>query len=325
MPIILESNVNHPFLPSRGSAAVIEPERASTQAIRPLNIAIVNLMAEKQRTELEICTPLGRSPLHINLTFVLPEKYYKDKVVNGDVSTHNDIEHLSNFYQSWRDLESTKFDGLIVTGFNGKTQNIVDDPVWRDLKNILDWSRTNVTSSLFLCAAAQGALDYFYDIKRERSEVKAHGVFPHEIVNNNTSLLDGFGDVSFLPVSRWNEIPEGAVTQCSHLEIGLRSSEKGLGLIVAPQRFVDGFFPREIYLLAHPEYQATSLKEEFERDVAKNANTPLPQNYFPENDPLQTPKNVWRSAAYLLFRNWLDRVYAATQPDLQKVPAPFMG
>lgn len=323
MPVIVNATDPHPFLPSLGDVTAIEAERARHQDIRPLEVAIVNLMADKQAVERQLARWLGHSVLQVHLTFAATDDYF-DAVQGGHEPRHTPADHIRKFYSPFRDIKGQKFDGLIITGVNALRQDITTEPIWPQVREILDWSATNALSSLFLCWGAQAALKHFYAIDRTRRAQKTFGVFQHDLVSDRTALLSGFPDLFPLPVSRWNEIEKRAVLPHPELEIVAESAEAGLSLLVESAAFDDGkqLYPRRVFILGHPEYDTDLLRQEYLRDRAADPAYPQPRHYFPDGDPDAVPRNVWRHTGHV-FTNWINALYKATPYDLTQIPRPF--
>ena len=323
MPVIVNSKAQHPFLPSLGDFSAIDIERARHQDIRPLEIAIINLMADKRATERQLAEWLGNTTLQINLTFATTDDYVRG-IRNGRVSYNTPSDHIKKFYNAFSDIKDLKFDGLIVTGTNALEPVVEDELIWPDVKQILEWSTTNVFSSLFLCWGAKAALKYFHDVNSVKEEQKIFGLFEHRIVSDKTGLLFGFPDSFSVPISRWKNPLKEEILQSPDLEIVAESEVVGPNVLVESKRYEknDHPYPHRIYVLNHPEYDTETLKQEYDRDCLINPEAPLPKNYFPNNDPTQPPRNTWRHTAHL-YTNWIKTVYEAVPHDLAHIPQPL--
>ncbi len=320
MPVIVASEEAHPFLPSLSSGVAIERARAMRQDIRPLEFAILNLMADKMTTERQLAAWLGSTPLQVHLTFVATDSYFSD-IVGGRESKNTPADHIVKFYNPLSSLRDEKFDGLIVTGVNALQPRVSDEKFWPEVQEILDWSSQHVFSSLYLCWGAKAALKHFHDIESLKSEPKTFGLFEHRIVNDRTGLLFGFPDRFSVPVSRWKNPDRAAVEACKALDIVATSDETGPNIMVEAEPFDGGrFFPRRVYVLNHPEYETDTLRNEYMRDRALNPATPLPKHYFPGDDPARAPINSWRFTAQL-YANWVKAIYEATPFDRAAIPA----
>ncbi len=321
MPVIVASQETHPFLPSLGSVAAIGRDRAARQDIRPMEIAILNLMADKVATERQLALWLGHSPLQVNVTFIATDRYWRD-MQDGRTGRNTSPDHIRKFYHAWSNIKHRKFDGLIVTGVNALQPRVSDEIFWDDVCEILSWSETNAFSSLFLCWGAQAALQHFHDIESVKGDKKIFGLFDHRIISDKTELLSGFPDVFPVPVSRWKHPDRNAIAAHPDLEIVAASRDSGANILAEPAPVEDGtFYPKRVYVLNHPEFESDTLQREYERDCAQNPATALPRHYFPNDDPTQKPVNVWRHTAFL-YTNWVRAIYEATPFDLADIPQP---
>jgi len=320
MPVIVTSEEVHPFLPSIGSSSAIDKDRALRQDIRPLEILIVNLMADKRSTERQLALWLGSTPLQVNLTFSATDSYVRE-VQAGRQPKNTPAEHILKFYKPWSELKSEKYDGMIVTGVNALEKRVEQEAIWPEVTAILEWSKKNVFSSLYLCWGAKAALKYFHDIDSHKGSQKLFGLFEHEITSDKTDLLFGFPDRFPVPVSRWKSPRREDILKRPEIEIVADSSESGPNILVESDTLQEGkaSYQRRVYLLNHPEYDADTLKNEYVRDRASDPQTPLPRHYFPDDDPEQKPINLWRHAAHL-YTNWLKGVYEATPYDRAEIP-----
>ncbi len=320
MPVIITSEQIHPFLPSLGSFQAIAPERAAHQDIRPLEIAILNLMADKVATERQLARWLGHTPLQVRLTFVGTDRYVFDTKA-GRQGKNTPSEHIVKFYSAFSEIKDRKFDGLIVTGVNALQPRVEDEAFWHDVAEVFKWSETNAFSSLFLCWGAKAALKHFHNIDSTRGEKKNWGLFEHRRISDATDILFGFPDRFSIPVSRWKNPDPAAIAACKALEVVASSDESGPNILVesdiyeGPKRY-----PRRVYVLNHPEYDTETLQNEYLRDCSKNPT--VPAHYFPNNDANQNPVNTWRHTGFL-YTNWVNAIYDATPYDLASIPSPF--
>ncbi len=324
MPVIVNSQEPHPFLPSLGDPGAIEADRARHQDIRPMEIAIINLMADKMTTEKQLAAWLGHAPIQISLTFAAPDTYIND-VRGGRETTNTPADHILKFYNGWSEIKDRKFDGLVVTGVNALKPTVGEEKMWPEIRKILAWSDTNVLSSLFLCWGAKAALKHFHDIESYRGEQKLFGLFEHRLTSDKTGLLFGLPDVFPAPVSRWKSPRREDILAHPELEIAADSKEAGPNMLVESSAYEDGekLYARRVYILNHPEYGTDTLKREYERDRIGNPETPLPLHYFPGDDPAQMPVNSWRYTASI-YSNWVKNIYGATPYDIANVPRPFL-
>lgn len=320
MPVIVTSEETHPFLPSLASGAAIDKGRALHQDIRPLEIAILNLMADKMTTERQLAAWLGSTPLQVNLTFVATDAYVR-AVRNGHKSRNTPAEHIVKFYNPLSDIRHDKFDGLIVTGVNALQPRVSDETFWPEVQEIFDWSTNAVFSSLYLCWGAKAALKHFHDVESVKGERKTCGLFHHRVVADSTGLLFGFPDEFSAPVSRWKNPDRAAIARRPGLEVVAVSEETGPNILVEAEPFGEAGrrFPRRAYVLNHPEYETETLGHEYMRDRALNPDAPLPLHYYPGDDPTRPPVNSWRHTAQL-YANWVKLVYEATPYDRAAIP-----
>ncbi len=278
---------------------VMDEQRAYSQDIRPLNIVILNIMPEKERTETQLLRLLGNSPLQLNITFLFPETH---------VSKNTGKNHLEKFYTTFSKIKHKKFDGMIITGAPIEHLQFEDVNYWEELTEIMEWTKTNVTSTLHICWGAQAGLYYHYGVNKYPLPKKCTGVFHHRLVNKDVKLVRGFDDLYFVPHSRYTDVALEEIQKTEGLTLLSVSDEAGVCLVASN----DG---KHIFLTGHPEYDVTTLKQEYERDLAKGKHI-LPVNYFPNDDPTKQPVHSWRSHSYLLFANWLNYyVYQETPYD----------
>lgn len=269
---------------------IMDDSRAEQQDIRPLNILILNLMPEKQKTERQLLRLLGNTPLQVNITFLKTATYEAKNTAHY---------HLEEFYQTFEEIKEKKFDGMIITGAPIELLDFEEVSYWSELKEILDWTHNNVTSTLHICWGAQAALYYHYGIDKYELPRKCSGIFPHHVLDKKEKLLRGFDDEFLAPVSRNTDIFKDELA--NHSELKLIASAEEAGPLIISSR--DG---RRIMITGHLEYEATTLAEEYERDVAKGIFIQMPENYFPGDNPELKPLNRWRSHAHLFFSNWLN-------------------
>lgn len=277
---------------------------AAKQDIRPLEIAIVNLMPDKVTTETQLLRLLGNTPIQTHVTLLHPKSYD---------SKHTTKEHLIAFYRHFDDIQKEKFDGLIITGAPVEHLEFEQVDYWNELTEIMDWSKNHVTSTLHICWAAQAGLYHHYGVPKSPLPEKMFGVFPHHSCVKNIKLLRGFDDVFYVPQSRHTETRKADVEKVKELQILAESPESGLYLVSSLQG-------RQIFATGHSEYDPLTLKLEYQRDVAKGLPIKAPKNYFPNDNPATEPRVLWRSHANLLFCNWLNYyVYQETPYDLKQI------
>ncbi len=283
---------------------VMDELRATAQDIRPLKIAILNLMPTKITTENQIIRLLSNSPLQIELTLLR---------VASHVSANVSPKHMETFYRTYDEVKHEKFDGLIITGAPVENLEFRDVDYWDELCEIMQWSKTNVYSTLHICWAAQAALNFHYGIPKYPLPAKMFGVFEHKNLEPNHPLLRGFDECFKAPHSRHTEVRHEDIAACPKLEILAESEEAGVYIIASRKR-------RMFYVTGHSEYDNTTLAAEYFRDVNRGLDIEIPKHYFPDDDPKNIPPNVWRGHAHLLFSNWLNYfVYQGTPYDIDKI------
>ena len=322
MPVIINSEEIHPFLPSLGSPLAIERMRAERQDIRPLDIAIINLMADKMATERQLALWLGNTSLQVNLSFVATDSYVRG-IHAGREPKNTPSEHIKKFYSPWSEIKHRKFDGLIISGVNALKPRVDDEDIWPEVAEILEWSTSNAFSSLFLCWGAKAALKYFHAIDSHKAEQKLFGLFEHRLESDKTGLLFGFPDIFPVPVSRWKSPRREDIQKCAALEIIADSEEAGPNILAESTPFHGGksLYPKRVYIFNHPEYDTETLGVEYRRDSAINPNYPLPRHYFPGGDPTRRAPNLWRHTASI-YTNWVKLVYEATPYIQNNIPLP---
>ena len=276
---------------------------AIRQDIRPLQIGLLNLMPNKIKTEVQMARLVGASPLQVELSLVR---------VGGHRAKNTSEDHLLAFYDTWEEVKHRKFDGFIITGAPVETLDYEDVTYWDEMKQILDWTETNVHSTLNVCWGAMAAIYHFHGVPKHTLEEKAFGVYRHHNRKPSSVYLNGFSDNFEVPVSRWTEIRIEDIRNVAELDILLDSDETGVCLVQEKAG-------NRLYIFNHVEYDSTSLADEYFRDVSAGVPIKLPKNYFPHNDPSLPPQNRWRGHAHLLFGNWINEIYQPTPYDLQKI------
>jgi homoserine O-succinyltransferase/O-acetyltransferase len=269
---------------------IMDDSTAAKQDIRPLNILILNLMPEKEKTERQLLRLLGNTPLQVNITFL--------KTATYDAKNTSQY-HLEEFYQTFDQVKEKKYDGMIITGAPIELMEFEEVNYWDELKEILNWTEPNVTSTLHICWGAQAALYHHYGINKYTLPRKCSGVFTHRVLDHTEKLLRGFDDEFIAPHSRNTDISEEALQNHPQLKL-LASSDEAGALIISSKDC------RRIMITGHLEYEATTLAEEYLRDKEKGIEIDMPENYFPQDNPDKKPANRWRSHAHLFFSNWLN-------------------
>lgn len=283
---------------------VMTEKRAARQDIRPLKIAIVNLMPEKIKTETQLLRLLSNSPLQVEVDLVQ---------MSSHVSKNTSEEHLSAFYKDFGDIKDHKYDGMIITGAPVENIDFENVDYWSELTEIMEWSKTHVTSTLHICWAAQAGLYYHYGIPKYPLQEKCSGVFKHKVRRTTAKLVRGFDNVFYAPHSRHTEVRADDINKVHDLEILADSTEAGVYIVTTKKG-------RQIFVMGHSEYDADTLKNEYIRDLDKGLNPKIPANYFANNDPKKKPVVKWRSHAHLLFSNWLNYfVYQITPYNIDEI------
>ncbi|MGX5597560.1 homoserine O-acetyltransferase MetA [Bacillus cereus] len=290
MPIIIDKDLPARKVLQKENIFVMTKERAETQDIRALKIAILNLMPTKQDTEAQLLRLIGNTPLQLDVHLLHMESHLSRNVTQ---------EHLTSFYKTFRDIENEKFDGLIITGAPVETLAFEEVDYWEELKHIMEYSKTNVTSTLHICWGAQAGLYCHYGVPKYPLKEKVFGVFEHEVCEQHVKLLQGFDELFFAPHSRHTEVRENDIRGVKELTLLANSEEAGVHLVIGPEG-------RQVFALGHSEYSCETLKQEYERDRDKGLNIDVPKNYFKHNNPDEKPLVRWRSHGNLLFSNWLN-------------------
>ncbi|MFD0715192.1 homoserine O-succinyltransferase [Paenibacillus sp. GCM10027626] len=301
MPIKVPDHLPAKEILNQENIFVMDESVAYHQDIRPLRIAILNLMPTKETTETQLLRLIGNTPLQVEVVLLHPKTH---------TSKNTSPEHLESFYKTFDEISDQYFDGMIVTGAPVEHLPFEQVNYWEELKEIMDWGVRHVTSTFYICWASQAGLYHHFGIPKYDLEEKMFGVFPHTIAKRNVPLLRGFDEYFHVPQSRHTEFRQADIEQVAELEV-LSVSEEA-GVYIAATR--DG---KQIFVTGHSEYDPLSLKAEYDRDVAKGLKIDVPKNYFPNNDPSQPPISSWRAHANLLFSNWLNYyVYQQTPYDL---------
>ncbi|BAB05999.1 homoserine O-succinyltransferase [Halalkalibacterium halodurans] len=303
MPIKIPDNLPAKEILTKENIFVMAESRAYSQDIRPLKIVILNLMPIKQTTETQLLRLLGNTPLQVEVSFMYTDTH---------ISKNTSYDHLQTFYQTIDEVKQKKFDGMIITGAPIETLPYDEVDYWNELKQIMEWSKTNVTSTLHICWGAQAGLFYHYGVEKVPLPEKQFGVYPHKINVPNVKLLRGFDDEFYVPHSRHTDINKAQIEAHPDLEILSESEQAGVYIVASK----DG---KQIFVTGHSEYDACTLQQEYERDRARGLNIQVPENYFPNDDATRKPLLRWRAHSYLLFSNWLNYyVYQETPYDLSR-------
>lgn len=297
MPIKIPNSLPAADTLSKENIFIMDETRAASQDIRPLKILILNLMPTKIVTETQLLRLLSNTPLQVDVSFM--------NTVSR-VSRNTPAEHLKEFYGAFDDFRHLKFDGMIITGAPVEHLDFNNVDYWDELCEIFEWTKHNVYSKLYICWGALAALNYHYGIKKVNYDKKLSGVFYHNTKIPSHPVTRGFDETFKAPHSRFSGVNEKDILLNPALDL-LACSEKAGPYLIASKKY------REVFVTGHPEYDFDTLSKEYFRDLDKGISPAIPDNYFPDNDPEKTPKNLWRSHAHLLFSNWLNYcVYQGT-------------
>ncbi|WP_318618297.1 homoserine O-acetyltransferase MetA [Sporosarcina sp. YIM B06819] len=290
MPINIPKQLPAGELLKKEKIFVMDEERATSQDIRPMNIIILNLMPEKERTELQLLRLLGNTPLQVDVTFMNMATHESKNISKS---------HLDKFYTTFEHVKHRRFDGMIITGAPIEHLKFEDVNYWDEMKEIMDWSKDNVTSVLHICWGAQAALYHHYGIDKFDLSKKCSGVYTHRLSDPTINLARGFNDEFRAPHSRYTAVSVEEIENDPRLHLLAKSEDAGAFIIISNDN-------KHIMITGHFEYDATTLAEEYARDLQKGIEIDPPANYFPNNDPNEEPLNTWRSHTHLLFSNWLN-------------------
>lgn len=304
MPVKIPDNLPAVQVLNNENIFVMTEKRATGQDIRPLHVAILNLMPTKEVTETQLLRVIGNTPLQIEVVFLR-------------TATHNSkntsTEHLDAFYQTFDEVRDRKFDGLVITGAPVEQLEFEEVDYWAELTRIIDWAEKHVFSTLYICWAAQAGLYYHYGVPKYQLEKKCFGVFRHRVLCPNHPLMRGFDTTFHAPHSRHTEVRAEDIERVDDL-ILLSVSDRAGVYIVADKS------GKRVFVTGHSEYDPNTLKLEYERDRARGLDIQVPYHYFPNDDPTQPPNVRWRAHSNLLFQNWLNYcVYQETPYDLEKI------
>ena len=304
MPLTLPDRLPAIELLKQENIFVMDATRATSQDIRPLRIAVLNLMPLKITTETDLVRLLSNSPLQIELSFMK---------VKSHTSKNTPVEHMKAFYTDFEEMRHHKYDGFIITGAPVEHMDFEEVGYWGEMTEIFEWARHNVTSTLYICWAAQAGLYHYYGIPKYPLDKKMFGIFKHHVNNPELPIFRGFDDEFSIPHSRHTEVRREDIERCPELDIRAESEESGVSVVMARGG-------REIFLTGHSEYSPLTLDTEYKRDLGKGLPIEMPKHYYRNDDPSQPPVVTWRSHANLLFNNWLNYyVYQATPYRLEDI------
>lgn len=303
MPIKIPSDLPAYKVLNREGVKVMSEDQAARQDIRPLRIALLNLMPKKIQTETQFARLIGATPLQIEFTLIRMSEH-QTKTASSD--------HMQSFYRPFSDIRNEKFDGLIITGAPIEHLEFGDVTYWDELCEIFDWTQTNVQSTFGVCWGGMAMINHFHGVKKHMLETKLFGCYRHRNLAPASPILLGFSDDCVIPVSRWTEMRQSEIDAATNLTTLLGSDEAGPCLVRDPDH-------RATYIFNHFEYDSDTLKQEYDRDIADGTPINVPLNYYPKDDPSQKPTNRWRSHAHLLYGNWLTEVYENTPFNLNDI------
>ncbi len=305
MPITLPNDLPAFDILSNEGVMVMSPGRAAMQDIRPLRIGLLNLMPKKIQTENQFARLIGATPLQIDFQLIR---------MSDHESRNTAADHMQSFYRKFADVEATgeKFDGLIITGAPIEHLPFEGVTYWDELTRLFDWTQSHVHSTFGVCWGGMAMAWHFHGLKKHMLGHKAFGCFRHRNLAPASPYLRGFSDEVLVPVSRWTEVRQDQVDATPALKTLIASDQAGPCLIEDANH-------RALYVFNHFEYDSTTLKDEYDRDVTAGKPINVPENYYPDNDPSQPPSNRWRSHAHLLYGNWINEIYQTTEFDLAKI------
>ncbi|TBN43740.1 homoserine O-succinyltransferase [Paracoccus subflavus] len=305
MPITLNENLPAYRILSDEGVMVMSPGRAATQDIRPLRIGLLNLMPKKIQTENQFARLVGATPLQIDFQLIR---------MSDHESRNTAADHMESFYRTFREVEATgeKFDGLIITGAPVEQLPFEEVTYWNELTRLFDWTQGHVHSTFGVCWGGMAMAWHFHRLEKRPLDRKAFGCFCHRNLAPASPYLRGFSDDVLVPVSRWTEVRQDDVDARPALRTLLASDQVGPCLLEDPAN-------RALYVFNHFEYDSTTLKDEYDRDIAAGKPINVPSNYYPGDDPSRAPANRWRSHAHLLYGNWINEIYQTTHYDLSRI------
>ncbi|UOA31643.1 Homoserine O-acetyltransferase [Sulfitobacter sp. DSM 110093] len=303
MPIKIPSRLPAFDVLRNEGVMVLDEELASRQDIRPLRIALLNLMPKKIQTENQFARLIGATPLQIELSLIR---------MSDHQARNTAAEHMESFYRPFEEMKAEKFDGLIITGAPIEHLEFNEVTYWDELGEVMEWTQTNVHSTFGVCWGGMAMINHFHGVKKHILPEKAFGCFRHRNLAPASPYLRGFSDDCTVPVSRWTEMRQDEVNTHAGLTTLLGSDEVGPCLIEDPAH-------RALYVFNHFEYDRDTLKQEYDRDVENGVPINVPCNYYPDDDPSRTPVNRWRSHAHLLYGNWINEIYQTTPFDMNEI------
>ncbi|MDW3222046.1 MAG: homoserine O-succinyltransferase [Paracoccaceae bacterium] len=303
MPIKIPSALPAYDVLTREGVMVLDEDEAALQDIRPLRIGLLNLMPKKIQTETQFARLIGATPLQIELSLIRMSEHKTKNTAS---------EHMESFYRPFQDVRDEKFDGLIITGAPIEHLSFEDVTYWDELRDVMDWTQTNVHSTFGVCWGGMAMINHFHGVDKHMLDAKAFGCFRHRNLAPASPYLRGFSDDCVIPVSRWTEMRQNEIEAAPGLNTLLGSDEVGPCLVEDAKH-------RALYIFNHFEYDRDTLKQEYDRDVVEGTAISLPANYYPQDDPTQMPLNRWRSHAHLLYGNWINEIYQSAPFEMSRI------
>ena len=303
MPIKLPADLPAYDVLQREGVMLVSEDEAARQDIRPLRIALLNLMPKKIQTENQFARLIGATPLQIELSLIRMSEHKTRNTAS---------EHMASFYRPFSEVKDEKFDGLIITGAPIEHLEFDEVTYWEELRQVFAWTQTHVHSTFGVCWGGMAMINHFHDVQKHILDHKLFGCYRHSNLAPASPYLRGFSDDCVIPVSRWTEMHQTEIDRNPELTTLLSSDDAGPCLVEDPKH-------RALYIFNHFEYDSGSLKQEYDRDVAEGVPIHVPMNYYPNDDPTQPPQNRWRSHAHLLYGNWVNEIYQSTPYDMAEI------
>jgi homoserine O-succinyltransferase len=303
MPIKLPSDLPAYDVLQGEGVMVLDEDTAALQDIRPLRIGLLNLMPKKIQTENQFARLIGATPLQIEFSLIRMSEHQTKNTAAA---------HMESFYRPFQEVRDEKFDGLIITGAPIEHMDFDKVTYWDELREVFEWTQTHVHSTMGVCWGGMAMINHFHGVQKHVLDTKLFGCYRHSNLAHASPFLRGFSDECVIPVSRWTEMDQAEIDARSGLTTLLSSDEAGPCLVEDPAH-------RALYIFNHFEYDSGTLKQEYDRDIAEGVSINVPRNYYPNDDPSQTPHNRWRSHAHLLYGNWINEIYQSTPFELARI------